>query len=459
MADPAWPAAVAELANATFPGAVLTGQSELDLRSRDESHVPPCRPAAVFLPGSPEMAAEMVRFCAEHDLRIVPFGAGSGQEGAATPEPGCVSIDMRGVDRILEISPDDMDCLVEAGVTRLQLERALRGTGLFFPVDPGADATIGGMCATRASGTLTPLYGSMRDNVVSLDIVTAEGETFTTGARVHKSSTGYDLTRLFLGSEGTLGLIVRARLRLHAQPEARIALRAVFENIGSATTAVISVLQSGLPVARAELLDGLMMKGVNLHAGTNAPELPTLFLEFHGNPRWIEDAAALAIELLGDAGARSSEVARKTEEQSAIWRARHTVADAERRLRAGATTIVTDVCVSHSKLSGILLDAFGELEARRLTAPLSAHMGAGNFHFALLVDPDDPTEASRAEAFKTWLAERALAVGGSVSGEHGIGIGKRGLMAQEHGPALELMRRIKTALDPSGLFNPGKLLP
>ncbi|MDJ1007853.1 MAG: FAD-binding oxidoreductase [Paracoccaceae bacterium] len=452
-------AAFIETLPSAVEGDVQTGSSILDLHADDESPFRAHRPDAVFTPTSTEDAARAVRHCAEHRIPVTPFGVGSGQEGGAIPLNGGLSIDTSSLNRVLEVSTEDMTCLVEAGVTRLQLEAELRGKGLFFPVDPGADASIGGMISTGASGTLTPLYGSMKDNVLELEVVTAGGEIVRTGSAARKSSSGYNLTQLFVAAEGTLGLVTKVRLKLHPLPEARVAVRARFETVFDAVTAVTQLTASGVPLARAEFMDRVLMRGVSLMQKVPDEGCHLLCLEIHSDETTAPDRAELAKELCREAGGVAIRASWRTEEISEIWSVRHRAAEAERHLKPGADVIVTDVCVPISKLSTIIADATTELDRLGLTAPLSMHLADGNFHYALLVAPGDAHEAQDAQTFKTWLAQKAVDVGGTISGEHGIGIGKRALMDMAHGPALPLMRVIKQALDPDNIFNPGKVLP
>lgn len=440
-------------------GSVHQGQSVCDIHGRDESPHTACPPDAVFLPENVEDAASAVALCAEFGVPIVPFGVGSGQEGGVIAVQGGLSINTSALNRVLEVNSEDMDCLVEAGVTRLQLETELRATGLFFPVDPGADASIGGMVATGASGTTTPLYGSMRDNVMGLEVVLADGTIIQTGGRAPKSSAGYNLTQLFVASEGTLGLVTKVRLKLHPQPEARIALKARFETLEAAVGVVTTLRASGLPVARAELMNATLMRGICLIHGGTPDNRHLLCLEFHADEVRAKGLVELAAEIVRDFRGKDIEAVSRAEELSKIWRERHSVAEAEKRLKPGTTVIVTDVCVPVSGLPNIIEEAEAELSRTALLAPLSGHVGDGNIHYALLVDPDDPEEMSRANGFRDWLARKALKMGGTISGEHGIGLGKRHLMPDAHGSALPVMKAIKRALDPANIFNPGKVLP
>lgn len=451
-------AALQELAD-TLQGGLSRGESVLALHGHDESVQAASLPDAVYVPMRAEDAAKAVALCAKHALPVVPFGVGSGQEGGTVATQGGLSIDTSGLNQILEINEADRDCLVEAGVTRLQLDAALRGTGLFFPVDPGADASLGGMVATGAAGTLTPLYGAMRDNVLGLEVVTADGQLMEIGSRARKSSAGYNLTQLFVASEGTLGLITKVRLKLHPQPETRTALSAEFADLASAVEAVTSLSMAGLPLARAELMDAVLMRGVALMKGEPDRGRHLVCVEFHGAQSAVDANITLASEICSEAGGNAIQTATRTEDLSAIWETRHKAAEAERHLKPGAAVVVTDVCVPVSALPEIIAEARDELTRLNLTAPLSGHLGDGNFHYALLLDPDDPGDFARAETFKTWLAQKAVDLKGTISGEHGIGMGKRSLMVGAHGPALGLMQAIKASLDPQGIFNPQKVLP
>jgi D-lactate dehydrogenase (cytochrome) len=362
--------------------------------------------------------------------------------------------------RILRVSVEDMDATVEAGVTRLQLDAALRPEGVFFPVDPGADATIGGMVATGASGTTTVRYGAMRENVVSLTVVTAAGEVVRTGSRARKSSAGYDLTRLFIGSEGTLGVITEVTLRLHPTPEAILAAVCPFGALSKAVECVVQTLQIGIPVARIELLDVIQLDAINRRQGSDYPLAPTLFLEFHGSDREVRDQAAQFEGIARELGATAFETATSTTERRRLWDARHQAYEAALALRPGSRGFITDVCVPISRLQECIEETQPGLEESGLLAPLVGHVGDGNFHLAILIDPDSPEELVAAQELSGRLAERAIALGGTCTGEHGIGYGKIKYLELEHGPeGIRLMRAIKSALDPDGLFNPGKILP
>ncbi len=378
-------------------------------------------------------------------------------EGNVNAVQGGISIDTSRMNNILQVNPGDMDCEVEAGVTREQLNHYLRDTGLFFPVDPGANASFGGMAATRASGTTTVMYGSMRENVIGLEVVTADAKIITTGGRARKSSSGYDLTRLFVGSEGTLGVITRVKLRLHPVPETTIAMTAYFPDVQKAVEATCDVMQAGIPIARAELLDELEIKAVNNYCNVQFPVMPALFFEFHSSATVVNEIIEQVQELCEYHSAIQIKYATNLEERKEIWEARHKVAFAERTLRPGTQTFVTDVAVPITRLSEAIQTAQNDLKKTGLIAPLCGHVGDGNFHFALLVDRDNADEITQAEVFHDRLIQNAIALGGTISGEHGIGMGKQDYMEDEHGESLELMRIIKKALDPLGIMNPDKI--
>ncbi len=353
--------------------------------------------------------------------------------------------------------PRILDCRVEAGVTRTALNTHLRDTGLFFPIDPGADASLGGMAATRASGTNAVRYGTMRENVLGLTVVTADGRVVRTGGRARKSSAGYDLTRLFVGSEGTLGIITEIQLRLYGIPEAISAAVCSFGHLAGAVDTVIATIQSGIPVARIELLDELQMRAVNAYAKLDYPEAPTLFFEFHGTPAAVEEQARLAGELAEAFGGGGFQWATRPEDRSRLWSARHDALWASKALRPGAVAWATDVCVPISRLAECIMATRQDVQANDLLAPIVGHVGDGNFHLTFLLDPDQPDEFARAEAVADRLIDRALAMGGTSTGEHGIGTGKIAYLEQEHGQAVDLMRTIKRALDPQNILNPGKI--
>ncbi len=452
-------AAIEQLAQRLGRDRVMTGADVLRQHGTDESWHPPATPDAVAFPRDTEEAAAVVRACRDHKVPIVPFGAGTSLEGHVAALRGGISVDMRELDKILRLSVPDMDVTVQAGVTRRQLDDALRPEGVFFSVDPGADATIGGMVATGASGTTSVRYGTMRENVLSLTVVTADGEIVKTRSRARKSSAGYDLTRLLIGSEGTLALITEATLRLQPTPEAMTAAACAFATLDGAVDCVIEVLADAIPIARIELLDDVQIDAVNRHAEMELEVAPTLFLEFHGNEREVEAQAQEVKAIAAGHGGRDFKWAADERERRGLWRARHSAYDAARALRPGAQGFTTDACVPVSRLAECIAETKRDIEASGLIAPIVGHVGDGNFHLAILVDPDDPDELRRAVELNERLVRRAIAMDGTCSGEHGVGYGKSGFLELEHGPgALRMMHAIKQALDPDGLFNPGKII-
>jgi D-lactate dehydrogenase (cytochrome) len=450
---------LADLTAALGADRVLTGADVRRLHGSDESWHPPADPDVVVLPRDTAEAAAVVRACRDHGAPIVPFGAGTSLEGHVAALNGGVSVDTREMNRVLRLSVEDMDVTVQAGVTRRQLDERLRPEGVFFSVDPGADATVGGMVATGASGTTSVRYGTMRENVLSLTVVNARGEVVRTRSRARKSSAGYDLTRLFVGSEGTLGLITEATLRLQPTPEAMTAATCAFPELANAVDCVIEVLANGIPVARIELLDDVQVEAINRHAGLQQAVAPTLFLEFHGTPAEVEAQAADVGAIADSHGGQGFAWAADEAQRRALWRARHRAYDAARALRPGARGFTTDACVPISRLAECIAETKRDVEESGLLAPIVGHVGDGNFHLAILVDPEDPTELDRARALNDRLVRRAIAMDGTCTGEHGVGYGKSAFLELEHGrEALDMMRAVKRALDPHGLFNPGKVV-
>ncbi|MGF1553204.1 MAG: FAD-binding oxidoreductase [Paracoccaceae bacterium] len=431
----------------------------LEQHGHDEAHHAAHLPDAVIWPETTEEVAEVARACAAHACPIVPWGTGTSLEGHVIPVAGGVSLDMSRMDRVLAVHPEDMDAVVQPGVTRKRLNEELRDTGLFFPVDPGADASLGGMAATRASGTCAVRYGTMRESVLALEVVLSDGRVIRTGTRARKSSAGYDLTRLFVGSEGTLGIVTELTLRLHGQPEAISAATCAFDSVDDAVRTVIETIQCGVPIARIELLDALTIRGFNAHSGYDMPERPPLFLEFHGSGTGVAEQAETVQALAADNGASAFDWAREPEARSRLWAARHQVYYAQQALRPGAKGYVTDICVPISRLAEAIAETRADLDASPLMAPLVGHVGDGNFHLSILIDPSVAAEKTEAERLAAHLSERALRLGGTVTGEHGVGLGKARYMAAEHGAAWDVMGAIKTALDPAGIMNPGKLVP
>ena len=415
-------------------------------------------PDAVVFAESRDDVIDLVKLCARHDAPIIPFGIGSSLEGHVNAPHGGVSLDCSRMNKILAVDAEDLDCVVEPGVTRKQLNENLRDTGLFFPIDPGADASLGGMASTRASGTNAVRYGTMKDLVLSLGVVTADGEFLRTGTRAKKSSAGYDLTHLFVGAEGTLGAIVEIALRLSGVPEAISAGTCSFPDVRSACNTTIETIQSGLPIARIELLDSLSVRAFNTYAKLALPENPMLLFEFHGTEASVADQARRFGEIVADNSGGNFIWATKPEERTKLWQARHDGFWAQMTLRPGARPFATDTCVPISRLADCVEETLEDIKRTGLIAPIVGHVGDGNFHVSPLIDMSKPQEIEAADAFASRLAHRAIAMGGTCTGEHGIGQKKIAYMEDEHGPAaLDLMRRVKAAFDPRNLFNPGKV--
>ncbi|HYB93474.1 MAG TPA: FAD-linked oxidase C-terminal domain-containing protein [Vicinamibacterales bacterium] len=417
-------------------------------------------PDFVVFPASTAEVSEIVKLCAQHRAPVVPFGMGSSLEGHVNAIRGGVSIDMTRMTKVLRLSAEDLDVSVEAGLTRLKLDAHLKNTGLMFPIDPGADATIGGMAATRASGTTAVRYGTMRDNVLGLTAVLADGRIIKTGGRARKSSTGYDLTRLFVGSEGTLGVITELTLRLYGRPEAVRAAVCPFQSMAGAASTVIQIIQLGIPVARIEIIDDVQLRIVNAYSKTDYPLAPTLFFEFHGTSDVaVEDQIRSVEEIAREHGAQGFKWAASLEDRNTLWQARHNAYYATVASRPGARAWTTDICVPISHLAECILETQADVQAANVVAPLVGHAGDGNFHLIIMLNPEDGEEFARVTRISERLVERALRFGGTCSGEHGVGIGKLRYLPAEHGEALSVMRSIKRALDPDNLMNPGKLIP
>lgn len=429
----------------------------LDAHGRGEAYHAPEPPDVVAFPESTEEVQQIVRICAEVDMPIVPFGAGTSLEGNATAPRGGLCLDMMRMNHVLAINTEDMDVRTQPGITRKQLNAQLRDTGLFFPIDPGADASIGGMASTRASGTMAVRYGTMKDNVLSLEVVLADGRLIRTARRARKSSAGYDLTRLFVGAEGTLGVITEITLKLHPQPEAISAAVCAFPGLKAAVDTAIGVIQSGIPVARIELLDQVMMRGVNAYAKLAYRDAPTLFFEFHGSRAGAKEQAEAAQAIATDLGSLGFEWAVTPEQRSRLWQARDNTLYAGLGLRPGARAMITDVCVPISRLTECLTLTEQDINRSDLIAPCVGHVGDGNFHLLILIDPNNAEELSRAKAFHARLVERAIALEGTCTGEHGVGTGKIAFVENELGGAVDVMRAIKRSLDPRNIMNPGKI--
>jgi D-lactate dehydrogenase (cytochrome) len=439
---------------------LTTAPAVRDHHSHGESWHASAPPDAVAFPETTNEVAEIVRACAAARTPVIPFGMGSSLEGHVNAIHGGITVDLTRMRRVVRVSTEDLDATVEAGVTHRALNERLKNTGLMFPVDPGADATIGGMTATRASGTTAVRYGTMRENVLGVTAVLADGRVIRTGGRARKSSSGYDLTRLFVGSEGTLGVITEITLRLHGRPEAVSAAVCPFRTMAGATAAVITTIQLGIPVARIEIIDEQQLEIVNRFSRTNYPIAPTLFFEFHGiSESAVREQAEAVHEIAREHGALDFQWAATPEDRATLWQARHNVLYATIASRPGAKPWTSDVCVPISRLSDCILETQDDLRQAAIVAPLVGHAGDGNFHLIFMVNPDDDEEMDRVKAANGRLVERALKYGGTCTGEHGVGLGKLRYLQEEHGESLVAMRAIKRALDPHDIMNPGKLIP
>ena len=435
-----------------------TSAAVREQHGRDESYHTPHPPDVVVFAESTDEVAGIVKACARRQVPVIPFGAGTSLEGHVAALHGGVCIDLGAMDQVVAVNPEDMDATVQAGVTRAQLNTHLRDTGLFFPIDPGAEASIGGMTATRASGTNAVRYGTMRENVLALIVVLADGRVIRTSRRARKSAAGYDLTRLFVGSEGTLGVITEITLRLYGIPEAISAAVCAFPSVADAVNTVILTIQSGVPVARIELLDKRQMEAVNTYSDLEYAAAPTLFFEFHGTERAVAEQAETVQAIAAGLGGENFAWATRPEDRDKLWKARHDAYYASLALRPGCRGWVTDVCVPISRLAECITETTADLEKLPLIATIVGHVGDGNFHVVLLVDPDEAEEIAEAERFNGRLVMRALAMDGTCTGEHGIGHGKMDFLIAEHGEAVGVMRAIKQALDPDNIMNPGKIV-
>ncbi|MBW0366634.1 FAD-binding oxidoreductase [Ensifer adhaerens] len=449
-------AAKADL-SARFGDRFQTGEAIRAQHAHTTTYIPAQLPDGVLFAESAGDVRAIVQIAARHKVPLIPFGTGSSLEGHINAPHGGISVDLSRMNKVLEVNAEDLDCRVEPGITREELNTYLRDTGLFFPIDPGANASIGGMASTRASGTNAVRYGTMKDNVLALTVVTADGREIRTAHRARKSSAGYDLTRLFVGAEGTLGIITSITLRLQGIPEVISGGVCPFPTIEDACNAVILTIQSGIPVARIELLDALQMKACNGYSGLSYQETPTLFVEFHGSPESVELQARQFGEIASEFGASDFLWTTNPEERARLWKARHNAYWAQKSLIPGAAILSTDVCVPISRLAECVAATQEDSAAHGLTAPIVGHAGDGNFHVGLLFDDKDPADVARAEAFVERLNARALAMDGTCTGEHGIGQGKMPFLEAELGDALDLMRQIKHSLDPDNIFNPGKI--
>jgi len=446
-------------AQVIFGNRISKKRTDCESHGRSETWFPLTPPEAVVFPESTEEVAALTKICSAHHVPLVGWGAGTSLEGHALAVCGGIVVDFTKMARVLEIRPEDRLVRVQPGVTREALNTELRATGLFFPVDPGANASLGGMAATRASGTTTVRYGSMRDNVAGLEVVLADGRVIRTGSGAAKSASGYDLTALMLGSEGTLGLITELTLRLHAQPEAISSAVCAFDAFEAAVETVQQVIQLGIAVARIEFVDEEIARVFNKMNGTAMPEKPHLLIEFHGSEAGVAEDSRRFGEVVAEMGGADFQWATSTEERNRLWKMRHGAYSACIASRPGCMGLVTDVCVPISRLAEAVARGRAMIEEARLLGPILGHVGDGNFHAILLLDRQNPDELARAKDVAHALAEMALEMGGTITGEHGIGIGKRGMMIEEHGAAWAVMGAIKAALDPKNILNPGKVVP
>jgi D-lactate dehydrogenase (cytochrome) len=452
------PAAMLEALKVRFGERCSTANAVREQHGRDESTYPVTPPDAVVFCENTDEVAAVVALAATHAVPVIPFGIGSSLEGHLLAVQGGVSIDLSRMSRIVAVHAEDLTVTVQAGVTREQLNREIKDTGLFFPIDPGANATLGGMAATRASGTNAVRYGTMKENVLGLTVVTAAGEIIRTGSRAKKSSAGYDLTRLFVGSEGTLGVMTEVTLKLYPLPEAVSAAICHFPSIDAAVRTTIQLIQIGVPIARCELLDANAIRGVNKHSHLSLRESPMLLMEFHGSPAGVQEQAQMVQDIASEFGGEAFEWASTPEERSRLWTARHHAYFAALQTRPGCRCLSTDTCVPISKLAESINESITEAEAAGLPYWIVGHVGDGNFHLSYLLDPNDPVEGATAERLSQQMVRRAIRLGGTCTGEHGIGLHKIGYLVEEAGAgAVEQMRLIKRALDPKNIMNPGKI--
>ena len=435
-----------------------TSASVREQHGKDESYHAPHAPDVVVFAHSTEEVQGIVKVCAERRVPVIPFGVGTSLEGHVAALYGGVCIDLSEMNEVLRVNAEDMDVIVQPGVTREQLNEYLRDTGLFFPIDPGANASLGGMTSTRASGTNAVRYGTMRENVLALTVVLADGRVIKTARRARKSAAGYDLTRLFVGAEGTLGVITEVTLRLYGIPEAISSAVVSFPELKGAVDSAITTIQCGIPIARVELLDEVQMDAVNKYSDLDYPVRPTLFMEFHGSQAGVKEQAETVAGICADFGGGDFQWATKTEDRNKLWKARHDAGYAATALKPGSGFWATDVCVPISRLTECILETKKDIEASNLIAPIVGHVGDGNFHLVILVDPDKPEDIAAAEQLNERLVMRALAMEGTCTGEHGVGYGKIDFLTAEHGEAVSVMRTLKCALDPDNIMNPGKIV-
>jgi D-lactate dehydrogenase (cytochrome) len=435
-----------------------TSEAVRQQHGKDESFHEVAAPDGVAFATSTAEVVQIVTACARHKTPVIAYGTGTALEGHVQALHGGVCVDVSQMNEVLQLNAEDLDCRVQPGVTRKQLNNHLRDSGLFFPIDPGADASLGGMTATRASGTNAVRYGTMRENVLGLTVVLADARVIHTGGRARKSAAGYDLTRLFVGSEGTLGIITEIQLRLYGIPEAISSAVCSFSTLEGAVTTVTQTIQMGIPVARIELLDEVQMDAINRYSGLSYPVQPTLFFEFHGSDNGVREQTEMVGEIAQECGGGDFQWASRTEDRNKLWQARHDAYYAALALRPGCKGWATDVCVPISALTECLLETRKDIDASGLLAPIVSHAGDGNFHLVFLVDTESSDEMARASGVNDRMVARALAAGGTCTGEHGVGYGKIEFLKSEHGEAMSVMRQIKTALDPDNIMNPGKIL-
>ncbi len=443
----------------SFGDRLQTGQAIREQHGHTTTWIENQSPDAVVFPHSTEEVSEIVKVCAEYKVPVIAFGTGTSLEGHVNAPAGGISVDLTQMNKVLQVNASDLDCVVQPGVTREDLNTHLRDQGLFFPIDPGANASLGGMAATRASGTNAVRYGTMKDNILSLEAVMPDGQIIRTGHRAKKSSAGYDLTRLLIGAEGTLGIITEITLRLQGIPEAITSARCSFPTVDAACQAVMMTIQYGVPVARIELLDEMSVKAANAYSSLTLPETPLLLLEFHGSESGAVEQAETFGQIAEEFGGTDFAATSTTEQRNKLWQARHDMYWACLQLRPGARGISTDVCVPISRLAECVTATQNRANKLGLMAPMVGHVGDGNFHTLLLIDMDNPDEVANAEGFVGWLNDLAISMEGTCTGEHGIGQGKRPYLLKELGPAVAYMGAIKKALDPDNIMNPGKILP
>lgn len=454
------PEACLEALRALFGDRLSVAAAVREHHGTDESPYPAMPPDAVVYAHSTEEVVAVAKLCNAHGVPLIPYGTGSSLEGHTLAIQGGITLDVSQMNQIVAIHSEDLTATVQAGVTRKQLNEELRDTGLFFPIDPGADASLGGMAATRASGTNAVRYGTMRENVVSLTVVTADGRVIRTASRARKSSTGYDLTRIFVGSEGTLGIITEVTVRLYPQPEAVSAAICNFESLDAAVQSVIEIIQMGVPVARVEFMDEAGVRAVNRYSHLTLRESPILLFEFHGSPAGVEEQARVVQDITRDNGGMDFEWAAQPEDRSRLWTARHNAYFAGLQLRPGCRSSTTDVCVPISRLADCVRETVEDLSKANFPYTIVGHVGDGNFHVLMLLDPNSPTDWEESEVVNHRLARRAIAYDGTCSGEHGVGLHKMQFLEEEHGEdALALMRSLKHAFDPNNILNPGKIFP